>query len=92
MGIRAERTKPIVVKTSRPAIGKRFSKEENKLIQNLIHERKKRRITQKDLAKITGSDQAAIGRLESMKVTPTLKTMIKILDAMDLKLIIVNKD
>ncbi|OMP65641.1 helix-turn-helix domain-containing protein [Domibacillus epiphyticus] len=90
MGIREQ--EPLLVKTSKPAIRQRISKQESRFIQNLIYVRKKKGLTQVDLAKMTRLDQASIGRLETMRVNPTLKTVINILDAMDMQLIIVDKD
>ncbi|MCP3761387.1 helix-turn-helix domain-containing protein [Domibacillus sp. A3M-37] len=92
MELKAKRRESLVVKADKPAAGQRISKEENKFVQNIVRERKKRRITQKDLEKMTGLDQAAIGRLETMRVNPTLKTIIKVLNAMDMKLMIVDKE
>ncbi|WP_050183420.1 helix-turn-helix domain-containing protein [Domibacillus robiginosus] len=92
MGIRAERTEQLLVKTSKPAPRQKFSEEEKAFIQHLVCERKKRKLTQGGLAKIIGADQAAIARLETMRVNPTLKTIINILDAMDMQLVIVEKE
>lgn len=61
-------------------------------IENLIRKRKKLGITQENLAEMTGLNQAAIGRLESMKTNPTLKTVLKILNALDMKLMITGKE
>ncbi|OLN23975.1 hypothetical protein BTO30_00700 [Domibacillus antri] len=72
--------------------GQKFSKEETLFIQTLTNERKRRRITQEDLAKKAGLDQAAVGRLEAMGGNPTLKTIVKILNAMDMQLKIVDKE
>ena len=92
MEIRTERRKSLVIKTDQPAAGQRFSKEEKRFIENLVRQRKKMKITQKDLAKMTGLDQAVIGRLESMRANPTLKTIVKIVNAMDLNLMIADKE
>ncbi|WP_052728513.1 helix-turn-helix domain-containing protein [Domibacillus tundrae] len=92
MRVKDETKRPLVVKIDEFAVEKKLSKEEAQFIQTLIHERKKRRITQEELAEMVGCNQAVIGRLEAMKVSPTLKTIIKLLGAMDLKLIIVDKE
>lgn len=92
MRVKDEIKRPLVVKSDEFAVEQKLSKKETQFIQNLIHERKKRRMTQEELAEMVGCNQAAIGRLEAIKVNPTLKTIIKLLDAMDLKLIIVDKE
>ncbi|WP_046174919.1 helix-turn-helix domain-containing protein [Domibacillus indicus] len=91
MGIRAEIKKTIPLKDDKRVPGQVLSKKEKKFIENLVYERKKSGFTQRDIAKKIGSDQAAIARLETMRVNPTLKTIISILDAMDMQIIIVDK-
>jgi DNA-binding phage protein len=92
MGIKGGVRKQLMVKIDKVEVNQVFSNEEEKFIKNLIHERKKIGIIQEDLAEMTGLSQAAIARLESMKSNPTLKTINKILNALDMKLIIVDKE
>lgn len=66
-------------------------KQEYRLIEEYVKTRKKRNITQKELAELTGVTQQAISRLELEKHIPKMDTFIKILDALDLELTIVDK-
>ena len=66
-------------------------KQEYKLIEQIVAERKNKNITQKELAEITGISQQAISRLELEKHIPKIDTFIKILDGLDLELNIVQK-
>lgn len=52
---------------------------EAKLIGKIITARKSKGYTQRDLAKLSGVKQPAIARLESMKATPQIDTLLKIL-------------
>lgn len=52
------------------------------IIDRLIEERRKRGMTQKELADAVKLPQATIGRLESKKHTPQLDTLLKIADAL----------
>ena len=49
------------------------------LIGKLIEARESKGITQHELAQMTGVKQSAIARLESMKSTPQIDTLFKIL-------------
>lgn len=49
------------------------------LIGRLIEARESKGITQHELAQMTGVKQSAIARLESMKATPQIDTLFKIL-------------
>ncbi len=59
--------------------------EEN-IINTIISTRKKKGLTQKEVAKMTGLKQPAIARIENNVNSPQLDTLIKILDALDLKI------
>jgi DNA-binding XRE family transcriptional regulator len=50
------------------------------LIGKMIEAREKKGLTQRDLARLSGVRQPAIARLESMKVTPQIDTLFKILN------------
>ena len=62
---------------------------EVELIGKLIEARENKGLTQAELAQATGVNQSAIARLESMKVTPQIDTLFKILTPMGYKLTIV---
>lgn len=49
------------------------------LIGKLIEAREKKGLSQRDLAELSGVKQPAIARLESMKSTPQIDTLLKIL-------------
>ena len=52
---------------------------EVKLIGKMIAAREKQGLTQRDLAKISGVKQPAIARIESLRSTPLLDTLLKVL-------------
>ena len=59
--------------------------EEN-IINTIISTRKKKGLTQKEVAEMTGLKQPTIARIENNVNSPQLDTVIKILDALDLKI------
>ncbi|MFI3237796.1 MAG: helix-turn-helix transcriptional regulator [Lachnospiraceae bacterium] len=59
------------------------------LIGKLIEAREIKGLSQRDLAKISGVKQPAIARLESMKSTPQIDTLFKILSPLGYTLSIV---
>ena len=67
------------------------SRAEYKLIGEMISLRKKENITQKELAKLTGSNQQAISKIERKEFHPTIKLFSKILDVLGYELKIVKK-
>jgi len=67
------------------------SREEYKLIGEMISLRKKERMTQSKLAEITGNKQQVISRIEKKENSPSLKTFCNILNALGYKLQIVKK-
>jgi len=80
----------------------RFSKALEKQLQDeyeitfslgqlLLTRRQELQLSQSELADETGIPQADISRIECGKSNPTIKTVEKILDALDLKLIVTNK-
>ena len=50
------------------------------LIGKMIEAREEKGLTQRDLARLSGVRQPAIARLESMKVTPQIDTLFKLLN------------
>jgi predicted transcriptional regulator len=52
----------------------------------LIRERKKQKITQTELSKMTGVPQATISRLETFATVPTLYIILKLSNALNMKI------
>lgn len=67
------------------------SREEYKLIGEMISLRKAEKITQSQLAAITGSKQQVISRIEKKESSPSLKIFCSILNALGYELKIVKK-
>ncbi len=65
---------------------------EVELIGKLIAAREAKGLTQEQLAKAAGVKQSAIARLESLKATPQIDTLFKVLTPMGYKLAIVPGD
>lgn len=53
--------------------------EESELIDALIRERKKKGLTQMDVANQSGIPQSTVGRIEAKLVSPRLETLLKIM-------------
>lgn len=53
---------------------------EIELIGKMIEAREKKGLSQRELAEISGVKQPAIARLESMKATPQIDTLFKVLN------------
>lgn len=64
----------------------RESETEYLLSKSLIEARKKKHLSQRDLAKKIGTTQAAISRIESMQGNPSLLLLKRIATALDGKL------
>ena len=62
---------------------------EVELIGKLIEARESKWLTQAQLAQAAGVKQSAVARLESLKTTPQIDTLLKILKPMGYKLAIV---
>ena len=67
------------------------SREEYRLIGEMVSLRKKENMTQKELAALTGNKQQVISRIERKESIPTIKVFSKILDALGYELQIVKK-
>ena len=66
---------------------------EVEFIGKLIEARESKGLTQAQLAEAAGIKQSAVARLESLKVTPQIDTLFKVLTPMGYKLAIVpNED
>ena len=62
---------------------------ETALIGKMIEARERKGLSQRDLAKISGLKQPAIARLESLKTTPQIDTLFKVLNPLGYTLSIV---
>lgn len=67
------------------------SREEYKLIGEMISLRKQKKITQSQLAAITGNKQQVISRIEKKENSPTLGTFCNILNALGYEIQIVKR-
>ena len=67
------------------------SREEYRLIGEMISLRKAEKITQSQLAAITGSKQQVISRIEKKESSPSLKIFCSMLNALGYELRIVKK-
>ena len=67
------------------------SRAEYRLIGEMISLRKKKKITQKELALLTGNKQQVISRIERKESIPTIRAFSRILDALGYELQIVKK-
>lgn len=67
------------------------SRNEYKLIQEMIRIRKEQHITQTQLAQMTGNKQQSISRIEKKLVKPSLASFCKIINALGYDLKIVKK-
>ena len=65
---------------------------ETALIGKLIEAREEKGLSQRDLAEISGVKQPAIARLESMRSTPQIDTLFKILSPLGYTLSIVPSE
>lgn len=65
---------------------------ETALIGKLIEARKEKGLSQRELAEISGVNQPAIARLESMRSTPQIDTLFKLLSPLGYTLSIVPVD
>ena len=65
---------------------------ELELIGKLIEAREAKGLTQRQLADAAGVKQSAVARLETLKATPQIDTLLKILTPMGYKLTIVPTD
>ena len=67
------------------------SREEYRLIGEMTALRKAGKITQEELARLTGSRQQVISRIEKKENSPSLKSICNILSALGYQLKIVKK-
>ena len=62
--------------------------EQAAIISEMIKQRKSLGLSQRELAILCGIPQSSVARIESLKTTPTLATLLKILKPLGLKLTI----
>lgn len=62
------------------------------IIDSLIEQRRRKGMTQKELAEATCLTQSVIARLESKKATPQLNTLLKVASALDCTVAIIPID
>ena len=67
------------------------SREEYRLIGEMINIRKAEKITQTDLAELTGSKQQVISRIEKKENSPSLRMFCNMLQALGYELQIVKR-
>lgn len=67
------------------------SREEYRLIGEMIALRKKEKLTQAKLAELSGNKQQVISKIETKEMIPTLKMFCNILNAFGYELQIVKK-
>ena len=68
------------------------SREEYRLIGEMVSLRKSQKITQSQLAKLTGNKQQVISRIEKKENCPTLKTFCNLLNVLGYELRIVKRE
>lgn len=68
------------------------SREEYRLIGEMISLRKKEKITQRQLANRIGNKQQVISRIEQKESSPSLRLFCNIIDALGYELKIVKKE
>ena len=62
------------------------AEEQAQIISTIIKQRNDLGLSQRDLASICGIPQSSVARIESMKTTPTLATLLKLLRPLGLKI------
>lgn len=67
------------------------SREEYRLIDEMISIRKQEKITQNKLAELVGCKQQVVSRIEKKENKPSLRLFTKMLDALGYKILIVRK-
>jgi len=71
-----------------PEFKKEYEKlePEYRIIRQILALRRKKNLTQEQLAKITGAKQSSIARIESGRHNPSLRLLEKIAEALDTEL------
>lgn len=66
--------------------------EISSIISVMIRQRNSLGLSQRDLARLCGIPQSSVARIESLRITPNLGTLLKILAPLGLKLLITPVD
>ena len=66
--------------------------EISSIISIMITQRNSLGLSQRDLAGLCGIPQSSVARIESLKITPNLSTLLKILNPLGLKLLVLPMD
>ena len=83
---------PLNQKSNMPAPTYIAFEKERRLIEELIVLRKEKNITQSELAKLTGSKQQTISRIENKEHSPSLKLFYSMVYALGYDLQIVKRE
>lgn len=59
------------------------------VVNAMVHQRKELGLTQKQLAELCDMPQSSIARIETFKTSPTLETLMKLMDKLHLRLSLV---
>ena len=62
--------------------------DQEAVMNQVVAMRRARGMSQRDLATVSGIQQAAIGRMERLTASPTLDTLCRVLDALDAQIVI----
>ena len=81
------------VRSVDPVIAEDIDEVENisSIISSMVEQRNLMGLSQRDLATLCGISQSSVARIESLKITPNLDTLLKIFHQLGLKLT-VTKD
>ena len=83
---------PLTEKEDMPAMTYVVSDAEKKLVDQMVVIRKEKKMSQAQLARLTGYKQQAISRLEKKENSPTLRVFANILYALGYELQIVKRE
>lgn len=71
---------------------KKVLEMEYDLIEKLINVRKEKGLSQRDLCKLIGMKQPYLVKIETRKISPSLSTVFKIINALNLEVNLLEKD
>ena len=81
------------VRSADPEMAKYIEETEEitEIITAMINQRNAMGLSQRDLAAKCGIPQSSVARIESLKITPKLDTLLKILQQLELKITVTPK-
>lgn len=81
------------VRSADPEMAKDIEETEeiSEIITAMINQRNAMGLSQRDLAAKCGIPQSSVARIESLKITPKLDTLLKILQQLELKITVTPK-